>query len=228
MAFISMFPRFKVEMPALNDCSWDTIATYAASGLAGDIWKIGDTKTFSIDGVDYTAVIAGFNHDDLADGTGKAGITFALQTCLATKYRLNSTDTNSGGWGGCAFRATLQGDIFEQLETSLKNVIKPVIKKASAGSQSTTINSYTDTLFLFAEIEVFGTSANSVAGEGEQYDYFTASTARIKTVNGTASTWALRSPAKSYSARFCGVTTAGAATTAGGSLSTGIVFGFCV
>ena len=41
--------------------------------------------------------IVGINHDDLADASAKAGLTF-LTTSTGIKSRMNATDTNAGGW----------------------------------------------------------------------------------------------------------------------------------
>ena len=41
--------------------------------------------------------IIGINHDDLADGSGKAGLTF-LTTSTGIWSPMNAIDTNAGGW----------------------------------------------------------------------------------------------------------------------------------
>lgn len=41
--------------------------------------------------------IIGIDHDDLADGSGKAGLTF-LTTSTTIFSRINATNTNAGGW----------------------------------------------------------------------------------------------------------------------------------
>lgn len=213
---------------ALNDFTWAQIDYISQEGLMSDYFNVGDTKNVSINGTTYVVEIVGFSHDDKADGSGKAGITFGLKDCLNTTYAMNSSNTNTGGWGNCALRSTLQSTIYNQLPSDLREVIKNVTKKASAGSKSTTISSYTDNLFLFAEKEIFGSTTYSVNGEGTQYARFTTSSTRIKKVNGSASTWWLRSPASSYSTTFCCVLTGGTANDYLASTSYGVAFGFCV
>ena len=49
------------------------------------------------DGQTLEYKIIGINHDDLADASGKAGLTF-LTTSTGIKSRVNATKTNAGGW----------------------------------------------------------------------------------------------------------------------------------
>ena len=66
----------------LQDCTWAEIAEISASGLASQVFDIGDTKTVKLkhqNGTDYyqTVRIVGFNYDVLSsDPSKKAGITF--------------------------------------------------------------------------------------------------------------------------------------------------------
>lgn len=122
-----------------------------------------------------------------------------------------------------------------QLPDEVKAVIKPVNKLTSAGEQSTTINTTSDSLFLLSEIEVFETRSYSVAGEGTQYAYYRdiANTAakRIKKLSngtGSANSWWLRSPIASLSTSFCYVNYNGYANGYPASYSFGVAFGFCV
>lgn len=172
------------SLKTLEDMGWDEISAISQAGKAPSIFHVGQEKTITLStGESVTAVILGFNHDDLAAG-GKAGITFGLKNSLKTTYTMNSSNTNAGGWTSSAMRtrmATFKG----YLPSALQSVIRSVTKKTSAGEQSTTIESTTDDLFLFSHVEVFGTnyynqgdspSLYSVAGEGKQYDYYKGKT----------------------------------------------------
>ena len=212
----------------LNDFTWAQIDYISENGLMSDYFNIGDTKNVTIGSTTYVVEIVGFSHDDRADGSGKVGLTFGLKDCLNTAYQMNSSNTNSGGWRGCALRATLRGDIWNQLPSDLRDVIKEVTKKTSAGGASGIINSISDTLFLFAEKEIFGSKQYSVDGEGTQYARFTASNTRIKKLNGSAMYWWLRSPSSSSTDAFCAVNTSGAADGSSANISYGVCFGFCI
>ncbi len=224
--------KIGVSLPSagtpLNDFTWAQIDYISENGLMSDYFNIGDTKNVTIGSATYVVEIVGFSHDDRADGSGKVGLTFGLKDCLNTAYQMNSSNTNSGGWGGCALRATLRGDIWNQLPSDLRDVIKEVTKKTSAGGASGIINSISDTLFLFAEKEIFGSKQYSVDGEGTQYARFTASNTRIKKLNGSAMYWWLRSPHSNNANIFCAVNTSGAANYYGADTSYGVCFGFCI
>ena len=166
----------------------------------------------------------------MADGSGKAKITFGLANCLSTYYAMNSSNTNSGGWGSCALRTTLQNTILNQLPTELKSLIKTVKKKTSAGSKSTTINTTNDTLFLFSEVELFGSTTHSVTGEGTQYPIFTDNNSRIKKQGdtGSACRWWERSPNDRNTTSFCRVETNGSPYYYETSYDYCVCFGFCI
>ena len=102
-----------------------------------------------------------------------------MKDCLNTTYQMNSSNTNSGGWGNCALRTTLQNTIKGQLPSAWQSIIKTVTKKASAGSTSSTISSYSDTLFLLAEVEIFGSTTYSAVGEGDQYAWYKAGNSKV-------------------------------------------------
>lgn len=215
--------------PSFANASWDAINAIAQSGQASSVFSIGDTKPISINGTNYNIQIYDFNHDDLADGSGKAKITFGLANCLSTRYVTNSRNINSGGWGSCELRTTLQNTILNQLPTELKSIIKTVNKKTSAGSQSTTINTTNDTLFLFSEVELFGSTKYSVSGEGSHYPIFTNNNSRIKKLgdSGSAFYWRERSPSEKNSG-FCCVWSDGTFYANGANEAAGVCFGFCI
>src|SRR5574344_781221 len=87
----------------IANLSWDSIITFAKN-KAFDSTHLGQIKQLDIGGVAYTVQIVGVNHDDLTDGTGKANLTFELKYLLATRYAMNATDTNSGGWEASKMR----------------------------------------------------------------------------------------------------------------------------
>ena len=220
---LTLFPNLELE-----NTSWDVIDSISKSGNAASIWSVGDKKTVAIDGVNYQVQIIGFDHDTKTSG-GKAGITFQLVDCLNSTYQMNSSNTNSGGWTSCAMRMSTMATLLTKIPSALQNVIKAVNKLTSAGNQSTTINTTSDKLFLLSEVEIFGSVVNSNSGEGSQYAYYKAGNSKVKTVNGSASSWWERSPRGKNSTNFCCVYINGNADPGGGaSSSAGVAFGFCV
>jgi hypothetical protein len=140
---------------------------------------------------------------------------------------MNSSNTNSGGWTSCAMRSTHLPAILALMPTEVQNGIREVNKLTSAGSQSATINTTADKLFLLSEIEIFGSVSYSKSGEGAQYDYYKAGNSKVKKFNGGADFWWERSPYGSNSAYFCGVNSYGDALYANASGASGVAFGFC-
>ena len=125
----------------------------------------------------------------------------------------------------------LQNTLLPTLPSDLQSVLKSVNKKTSAGSQSSTINTNSMKLFLFSEIEIFGSTTYSKAGEGSQYSYFATAANRIKYLSngsGSASWWWERSPRGSSSNNFCLVSGSGNAYLNGAADAVGVCFGFCV
>lgn len=115
-----------------------------------------------------------------------------------------------------------------QLTSAWQNAIKQVSKLSSAGSQSTTIKTTADKLFLLSEVEIFGSTSYSVSGEGTQYAYYKAGNSKVKNVSGSAYAWWERSPNASNTAVFCLVVSSGGANSTSASASFGVAFGFCV
>ena len=172
----------------------------------------------------------GFNHDDLESG-GKTGITFGLKNLMENTRQMNSSNTNIGGFTGSELYSWLKNTLLKQLPSDLQAVLKSVNKKTSAGGASSTINTDAMKLFLFSEIEIFGTITFSVSGEGTQYPYFATAGNRIKYLaNGTgaADSWWERSPYSEDTACFCVMRINGSANFGSPSVSNGICFGFCV
>ena len=208
--------------------SWETVFEIGKMGLQSTYFSIGDERTISIGGTSYKVKITDFNHDDLADGSGKAPYTFSMSNALATTRAMNSSNTNSGGWTGSAMYSYME-TLLNTFPSDLKALIRPVIKKTSAGNQSTSIVESNDKLWLFSEVEVFGATTYSAAGGGSQYPIFTSNSSRIKKQgdSGSACYWWLRSPYASSSAAFCYVYSDGTANYDNASYSFGVSVGFC-
>ena len=216
--------------PVFSENEWATIIEACHANEVPDEWVADGTcyKDMDIGGTSYRIDIIGKNHDDLSDGTGKAPLTFQLHDCYATTYPMNPTDTNSGGWQNSAMRTTRLPAVLALMPAEIQAGIREVQKKTSAGNQSSSIQTTNDKLFLLSEIEIFGSTTNSFAGEGTQYDYYKAGNSKVKNLNGGAYTWwCERSPDSNYSTRFCGVGTGGNASWNHASISGGVAFGFC-
>ena len=223
--------------PTFAESDWETIAEESEKGNAQKYFAVGDEKTIELTtGEQVTLVILGFNHDDLTSG-GKAGITIGMKELLATKYRMNASNTNAGGWDESEMRTTTMQTLLGQLPSDLQAAIKSVNKKATSGGASTTIKTSSEKLFLFSEVEIDGTTSSGYASEGEQYEYWktvkdgTVAADRVKKLSnggGSAYTWWLRSPHVSSSLSFRYIFSTGLVSSIDANGTYGVSFGFCV
>ena len=222
-------PGGKSYNPVFAENEWADIIEACHANEVPDEWVADGTcyKDMLINGTNYRIDIIGKNHDDLADGTGKAPLTFQLHDCYATAYPMNATNTNSGGWNSCAMRSTHLPAILALMPAEIQAGIREVQKKTSAGNQSSSIQTTNDKLFLLSEIEIFGRATYSFAGEGKQYAYYQAGNSKVKNLSGSAYTWWERSPCSSESDLFCRVSSNGSADAGAASNSYGVAFGFC-
>ena len=218
-----------ILFPDLETASWDVISSVSESGFAPSLLSVGDKKTVTINGVNYQAQIIGFNHDTKTSG-GTAGITFQLVNCLNTKYQMETSSGVSDGWDKCFMRnTTLNSTIYGQLSSDLKAVIKAVNKVTyvKTGAHAMNLKTTSDKLFLLSEIEVFGSTTYSHAGEGKQYEYYTAGNSKIKTVSGSSSDWWERSLYERSPDRYCRVQ-GDKSEVEFAEKSLGVSFAFCV
>ena len=147
--------------------------------------------------------IVGINHDDLADGSGKAGLTFeATNTALSTQ-RMNATDTNAGGWEKSELRGRLNsGDLWSLLPSELQSKVKSVKKMTDnkGGGTAGTPSATTDKVFLLSSTEVWG----DLDHDGTQYEYYKSKGVTRSNYSGASSSnrhWT-RSVLPSHSTAF--------------------------
>lgn len=206
--------------------SWEEIIAACQNGNVPNSWAVGDSKTMTINGTSYQIDIIGKNHDTYTAG-GTAPLTFQMHDCYGTEYAMNSSNTNVGGWMDCAMRKTHLPAILALMPSEVQAGIREVNKLTSAGNLSSTINTTADKLFLLSEIEIFGRVANSVSGEGSQYDYYKAGNSKVKMFDGYAWEWWERSPYDGIVRYFCRVDSYGDASDNDAYGRLGVAFAFC-
>lgn len=182
---------------ALNDYSWNEISGIAqmmeASSNRSEAIKIaaeynlvdsdgklnGALKTLTLANGDTVLVqIAGIMHDDLADGSGKAALTFITKNSYIDRP-MNSKDTNVGGWESSDMRRWLNSTVVEQFPSDVNPV--SVVKKSNntgVSESPTVVTDTSDRLFLFSWKELlgnisWGTTNDAIFNEeGSQYQLF--------------------------------------------------------
>lgn len=215
---------------SFSDYSWAEIIAACQRKRIPASWKIGDQKAMTINGVEYLFDIIGFDHDDYADGSGKAPITLQMHDCYADQFAINATTTSPGGWKECAMRTTYLPSILELMPEEIQSGIREVSKSVCAEGGSTTVETVSDKLFLLSEIEIFGEIKYSVEGEGAQYEYYSDGDKTVKDRAGSTSSgviWWERSPYSGNKTYFCWVRASGVSYRGSANGDHGVAFAFC-
>lgn len=146
---------------------------------AGTEWsmKLTDGKTLK-----YR--IIGISHDDLADGSGKARLTFLTTSVGIIKSRMNTADTNAGGWATSELRQKMNsGDIWSLMSSDFKSKVKMVKKLTNnvgggTANKNAVVSATVDKLFLLSYSEIVEspyrdwTTWSWIDDEGTQYESF--------------------------------------------------------
>ena len=164
--------------------------------------------------------IIGINHDDLASGSGKAGLTF-LTTSTTISSRMNATRTNAGGWEKSELRAKMNGgEIWNLLPARFQSKVKYVTKltnNAGGTDKNPAVTATTDQLFLLSYSEIVPASRWAsdypwTSSEGTQYEAFKGKVTNNHNTNSAiaiGNIWWERSVIPNYSTYFLSVSTSG-------------------
>lgn len=213
--------------PVFANNTWEQIIAACHNNEVPDTWKAADHKPMTIGGVDYQIDIIGKNHDDYSDGSGKAPLTFQLHDCYNIAKAMHSTGSNTMGWEKCSMRVEHLPTILKQMPADVQSGIREVNKISSGGGKRPLLVTTKDSLFLLSEVEVFGSSSNSLSGEGTQYDYYKAGHGTVKNFNGSAYGWWERSPTANSTRYYCNVKSTGSSVNSNANVIRGVAFGFC-
>ena len=164
--------------------------------------------------------IIGINHDDLADGSGKAGLTF-LTTSAGIKSRMNATNSSAGGWEKSELRQKMNsGEIWSLMPSDLQSKVKAVTKLTNnvvGIDKNAAVTATSDKLFLLSYSEIVPTSywASSypwTSSEGAQYEAFKGRVTENHSDNSAIAigdNWFERSKSPDKPGRFLFVRTSG-------------------
>jgi hypothetical protein len=185
---------------SLDDYSWTELKIIAndlsANGEQSvyyakmtELMQSGSTKTFDtgdtsgLVGSKMRVRIIGICQDQKSDGSGSAGLTFQTTHALATPYQMNTSNTNSGGWGSTSMRTWLNSTVYNTLPDDLRENIVEVKKYYNPIYNSTSSNTLNanDYLFLLSMRELYNYSFSfdpwyehegTGASHDEQYTYY--------------------------------------------------------
>ncbi len=157
-------------------------------------------------------VIADFNHDTLTTPINNhtmAAVTLTQRNCLmdaaceqgsrwgSNNYEnvLFNTSTPASGWEKSTIRNWCNNNYYNALPNKLKSMLKQVNKLSFSNaynSSYTELTTTSDYVFLLSEIEIFGDTNYSLAGEGSKYKYFNTSGNIYKLPKYSASAYSSR------------------------------------
>ena len=259
----------------LEKNEWKVIRKVSDEGKAKNWWSVGDTKSVTINGkvgattissLKVDAFIIGFNHNSGKEGSnrihfllgkisgkfvGLVDSSYGSTTSTSGAFTMNTSNTNSGGWGSSQMRSKVLGSassptsptantLLAALPSDLRAVMKSCTKytdNKGGGDTASNVSSTTDYLFLLSEYEVFATHQYCNDAEPNyqaQYDYFKAGNSKVANKHSatrTAAVWWLRSPnylGISGTASFCAVSSSGSLDCYNAYFAYGVVPGFVV
>lgn len=231
MDVFSIMNRGGEIMKDLNGLSWADIGQIGDSGHAREIFALGATKKDNMkDGYVAEWRIIGFDHDDLAEGFGKAPISWELVYAYKENRPMNSVNTNKGGWDTCELNAWLNTEFFSRCSDELQAIIKPVFKLTSAGECSREIIKSKNKIWIKSEKELYGRCFYSVPGEGHWYEMYQQEDVPYYKEDGRGNRvyQSPRSPrCSSYGSGFCGTGTDGTADIGTAMTFRALLPGFC-
>ena len=166
--------------------------------------------------------IVAIDEDNLADGTGKAHITWICKDLLPTVHNMNSTNTTNGSYTATSMKTYLTETILPTLPSDLQDAIVEVSKVH--GTPTLNGKTSTEKLWIPSDYEVgLGTVYENT---GARYDVvFTDDASRVKYRNGSTSDWWLRSAVNANNFRC--VVSGGYGSGVAASSARGVVPGFC-
>ena len=125
--------------------------------------------------------IIGINHDDLADGFGKTGLTFWAVNDAIDAHRMNAKNSTRGVWEKSELRQKMNsGEIWNLMPSDFQSKVKSVRKltnNVNGTDKNAAVTATSDKLFLLSYSEIVPTSywASSypwTSSEGTQYEAF--------------------------------------------------------
>ena len=256
----------------LSSNSWAVIKAVSDAGQGANYWSVGATKSVTINGkvgattissLKVDAFIIGFNHNSGKEGSnrihfllgkisgkfvGLVDSSYGSTTSTSGAFTMNTSNTNSGGWGSSQMRSKVLGSassptsptantLLAALPADLRAVMKSCTKytdNKGGGNTASNVSSTTDYLFLLSEYEVFATHQYCNDAEQNyqaQYDYFKAGNSKVAnkhSATGTAAVWWLRSPTSYTYYSFCAVSSSGSLDFYYAYFAYGVVPGFVV
>ncbi len=224
--------------------SWETIAD-AVKNNNTSMYNVGDTKEVTVSGYStFTVRIANKSTPSECNTAGfsQTACGFVVEFVdIITTYKMNSPSTNSGGWPASEMYNFVNNNIYNALPSELKSVIIDTYSVSGHGSgESSNLVSENDKLYLLSTKEVWGKEGtsrivknDSAEAETRQLDYYKnigvttdSYSGAVKTYQGIANWWWLRTAYSTFSLSFYSVHPFGDCRYASASNSYGVAPAF--
>ena len=167
--------------PVFANNTWEQIIEACQTNRVPDTWAVGDSKI-----VDETAtyqhslVIIGKNHDQYADGSGYAPLTFQFKDAYRssdsiTDDTLDGSETYAYHWVGTDLYTrfnTKANNNYWPMPTLLRDAVKQVLKPCSTVYSGWGTELKPTYLFPLSEAEIVSSGYRSDWTEGTQYEYY--------------------------------------------------------
>ena len=169
-----------------EEAAWKALFASIDGGTYETDYHVDDKIPYKINNKTYNAVIAGIKKDTDENGN-LVPISFITEELYETKYPMNDTSTNAGGWASSKFRASTIPSILDIMPSYITDRIKSV-KKVSYDKTTSAEQTTYDELWIPSCQEV-GFTISNIETTGPVYsELFTSDNAtRIKKVVGKTS-----------------------------------------
>lgn len=221
-----LFP-INLPMTNLDHISWRRVDEIAKAGKAREYFALGATKKdYMKNGFVATYQIIGFDHDDLADDSGKAPISWDMVSLYKDEAAMRK-DGNSVWWNDADIRSFLNGDFKNNVSDDLAAIVKKVWKQSA--DRNGNMQKTADEFWLKSEQELYGRKFWSYGGEGRWYEFYAQENINYFKLNveGEQEWQWLRSVYADDSYYFCIVYTSGSVNASSAYYSFGFAPAFC-
>lgn len=215
--------------------SWAAVAKNIEDGTYKSVYKIGDTVPVNMGGQGTINMqIVAFDVDTLADGSGKAAISWIGKELLKTTKRMNPARTGTsgaynegtgtiGGWEKSELRAYLNNTIKPLIPADVASMIRSV--KKTHDSYNTAGSKVTQTVEEEVWIPAYG---GELSNGGIYNSWFQDKTNTIKCAAGSSSVLQWWTRSANGSSFFWRINTTGLGTASGAVTNTiGVPLCFC-
>lgn len=215
-----------VKRSEKKSASWEKIIASCKDGTYKEQYSIGDTAELDLgEEGNITMELVAMDADELADGSGKAHMTWIAKDLLEERHVMNTGLSTEGGWPVTDMRYWLRKMVLPLFPEQIASNILEVKKYSYSDSDGETISSV-DSIWIPSRSEIFG---DKYENEGVVYnDAYPDDSSRQKRHLGAhgAAWWWLRSANTNY--YFWGVTSHGANYYDSANFEGGVVIGFCL